>query len=519
MTKVACVTIAYNAEKTLRQTVESVLGQTHENLEYVLVDHGSTDSTKQIIEAYSRLDARVHPIYEEKNYGSGGVLSLLINQAKHIRCKWLAILDADDWWEPNYLERLLWFQEKNQLDIALTGTITDFEEAGTSRVLRKLEQPAVLTRTQFALAYPQFWIYPSTVWASILRTELFASLDGSHLGGTSGDTRLMLQYLNKCQRIGIDNSALYHYRIWSSMNSNQYDPGRFEANLAYCDHIRAFLVRHNALDAPKKDWLKRVYLASIGESVRLALGAQNTLHEKLKVCGEIASHPQTADALQSTSNERTAFLDMLRQLASTAIQRGARTDFDELPPILRLVCPRCSAYASEELLKLCQKDAALLSLFLQDDLTSLALALEERITQGRYAKQFDLPGILAGLLPENPLSAIRDAKFYRKYPSLCTALIKGHHIEVLDQMTEALMNHQVSYGTESYLQLYLTLAALVNQVPAFLFGKVQLAEFYFNEKNRDACANVLSELDEMGMGTHEDVQRLKAALRDIGPTQ
>lgn len=517
---ISVYTQVYNtAERDLRQCIESVLGQTYSNFEYIILDNGSTDGSTELLREYAQRDHRIKFTRLEPNFPS-----FRFADVQHlIQGLYFTCLDSDDWWEPNYLERMLTFLQQNHLDLSLTGTISYYEESAQSTVLRKLDQPVVFTQTQFAQQYPQYWTFPSTMWAGLLPVKILKETDITDIiqkrYAYGADTMLMLRYLNKCRRIGIDSSAMYHYRIRKNSISYTYNPKRFESNLAYCDYIRTFLVDHHVFDAQKKIWLKRVYLSSIGESVRLVLGAQNTLYEKLKICGEIASHPQTADALQGTSTERTVFLDMLRQLASIAIQWGDESDFNELLPVLRLLCPQCGAHTSLELLKLCQKDAALQSLLLQDDLISLALALGERIAQGRYAKQFNLPDMLAGLLPECPLSAIRDAKFYRKYPSLCTDLIKGHHIEVLDQMTEALMNHQVPYGTEAYLQLYLTLAALVNQVPAFLFGKVQLAEFYFNEKNGDACNDVLSELDEMGMGEHEDVQRLKSSLRGIGSTQ
>ena len=511
---ISIYTQVYNTpEDYLRQCIESVLAQTYPNFEYIILDNGSTDGSAEILQEYAQQDTRIILTRVEPNV-PGWRFSEIGIQALGT---YFACIDSDDWWEHDYLERILSFLKQNHLDIALTGTIAHYDESGQSAILRKLDQPLVFTQTQFAQQYPKYWVYPSTVWASLISLKIIKeTIDVTTLVqkryAYGLDTMMMLRYLNKCQRIGIDSSALYHYRIRKNSVSYKYNPKRFEANLAYCDHIRAFLVNHHTFDAQKKEWLKRVYLNSVTESVRLALGAQNTLHEKLEVCGEIAAHPQTADSLQSDCKERTIFLDMLRQFATVAIQRGDEGDLGGLLPVLRLVCPQCGAHVSVELLKLCQKDAALQSLLLQDNLTSLALALGERIAQGRYVKQFDLPGILASLLPENPLSTIRDAKFYRTYPSLCAEVIKGNNINALDGMTEALMNRQVSYGVESYLQLYLTLAALEQQVPAFLFGKVQLAQFYFEQGNSAACKLVLDELEEMGMGEQEEVVSLKSLL-------
>lgn len=510
---ISVYTQVYNTkESDLRQCIESVLNQTYANFEYFILDNGSTDGSADILQEYARQDRRIKLTRLERN-----ILKWRFSDVDHqVLGSYFACLDSDDWWEPDCLERMLTFLQQNCLDLSLTGTIIYSEESGQSTILRKLDQPLVFTQMQFAQQYPKYWTFPSTMWACLLSMKILKETDIKNIVQKEytygGDTILMLQYLNNCSRIGIDCSAMYHYRIRKNSVSYKYNPKRFEANLAYCDHIRTFLVNHHTFDAQKKEWLKRVYLNSVTESVRLVLGAQNTLHEKLEVCGEIAAHPQTADSLQSDCKERAVFLDMLRQFATVAIQRGDEGDLGGLLPVLRLVCPQCGAHVSVELLKLCQKDAALQSLLLQDNLTSLALALGERIAQGRYVKQFDLPGILASLLPENPLSTIRDAKFYRTYPSLCAEVIKGNNINALDGMTEALMNRQVSYGVESYLQLYLTLAALEQQVPAFLFGKVQLAQFYFEQGNSAACKLVLDELEEMGMGEQEEVVSLKSLL-------
>lgn len=514
-TKVTVYTQVYNTKPYLEQCIQSVLQQTYSNFEYIIVDNGCTDGSSELLRLFASKDSRIRLIRFDIN--RSGFWADLITQMSSGEL--FTMLDSDDWWDSNYLEKTISLLEENHLDIALTGTICHYEDTNTRNILRKLNNPVVLSTDQFAIQYPQIWTFPSTTWASITRLDLWRKTDYRSIlerrYAYGGDTLTMLKYLEQCNRIGIDNSAMYHYRIRKNSVSYEYNPKRFEANLAYCDHIRTFLVNHHTFDAQKKEWLKRVYLSSISESVRLALGAQNTLHKKLEVCGEIAAHPQTAEALQCSSNERTNFLEMLRQLASIALQRGTEADFDALLPVLRLVCPQCGVHTSGELLKLCQKDAALQSLLLQDNLTSLALELGERIAHGRYIKQFDLPGILAGLLPENPISTIRDAKFYRTYPSLCAEVIKGNNINALDGMTESLMNCQLSYGAESYLQLYLTLAALEQQVPAFLFGKVKLAQFYLEKRDIAACKDILQELDEMGMEEQDDIAAIKLALKEM----
>ena len=510
-------TQAYNTKPYIRQSIESVLNQTYQNIQYILVDNGCTDGTSDELKEYAKRDSRIELIQLGKN--QKGIFSWIPKM--YGRGEYFTSIDSDDWWDRDYLIRLLAFLQNNHLDFAITGTKLYRELDGSESILRKVDVPVCMTLSDFANMYPRYWVYPSTHWASLYpmkyinETNIAEILDHEYAYG--GDTMMMLSVIEHSSRIGIDNSAMYHYRIRKSSVSYEYNPKRFEANLAYCDQIRSFLIRHNAFDTQKGAWLKRVYLSSVGESVRLALGAQNSLQEKLKVCSEIAAHPKTAEAMELPCNERTALLNQLRQLVSATIQHGTEADFRELLPILRCISPKCGPVVTEPLLALCRKEPALQTLLLKDDLTALALELLQLITQGRYTKNFDLPDILARLLPENPLSTVRDKKFYRKYPSLCADVIRGNDLSALDHMTEALMNQQISYGLEAYLQLYLTLAALENQVPAFLFGKVQLAQFYLEQKNRAACEKILQELDEMGMEEQEEVVQIKALLKEMEP--
>ena len=338
---ISIYTQVYNTKKYLQQCISSVLLQTYTNFEYILVDNGCTDGSSEILEHYRSQDNRIKLIRFEENQQE--VINKLINQ--YATGNYYTIIDSDDWWEPNYLERLVSFLEDYNLDIAITGTITFNESNQSESILRKQNNRICLTLNQFAQNYPYYWTYPSTNWGALMKLDLHRKANFQsiieHRYVYGGDTMRMLKYLELCKYIGIDSSALYHYRIHAAANSYKYNPKRFEANLAYCGQIRSFLVRHNACDTQKETWLKRVYIYSVGESVRLALGAQNSLQEKLAVCSEIAAHPKTAEAMELPCNERTALLNQLRQFVSATIQHGTEADFRELLPILRCISPKC----------------------------------------------------------------------------------------------------------------------------------------------------------------------------------
>ena len=98
---VSVIIPVFNGERFLRETVASVLTQTINSLEVVVVDDGSTDGTPAIIEELAKSDTRVASLVQ-KNAGVSAARNL---GYKHATGKYLAFLDADDIWMPDNLEQ------------------------------------------------------------------------------------------------------------------------------------------------------------------------------------------------------------------------------------------------------------------------------------------------------------------------------------------------------------------------------------------------------------------------------
>ena len=101
---VSVILPAYNAAAHLRRAVDSALGQTMSDLEIVIVDDASTDATLEIAGRIAARDPRVRVLHNERNSGPSVSRNRAIAAA---RGEWIAILDADDSWLPERLERML----------------------------------------------------------------------------------------------------------------------------------------------------------------------------------------------------------------------------------------------------------------------------------------------------------------------------------------------------------------------------------------------------------------------------
>jgi glycosyltransferase involved in cell wall biosynthesis len=135
---------AFNAATTIEATLLSVRGQSHRNLEIVVVDDGSTDETAEIVERHASFDARVRLLRQE-NAGVGAARNLGLH---HARGAFVAPVDADDLWAPSKIERQFQaYQAAGDVGLVYTwSAIVDAKGRVTSRRSRPQATGEVLRR-------------------------------------------------------------------------------------------------------------------------------------------------------------------------------------------------------------------------------------------------------------------------------------------------------------------------------------------------------------------------------------
>mgnify|MGYP002518173566 FL=1 len=121
--KVSMITICYNAEKTIAKTIESVLNQDYENLEYIIVDGGSKDHTTDIIKGYE--PGKIRWISEEDN----GISDAFNKGIKMARGDLIGLINADDYLLPHAIANLT-LACNESTDVLYGNTIVNDEENG-----------------------------------------------------------------------------------------------------------------------------------------------------------------------------------------------------------------------------------------------------------------------------------------------------------------------------------------------------------------------------------------------------
>lgn len=117
---ITVVMSAYNVQDTVEKAINSVLMQSYENLELIVVDDASTDNTKELIQKLVEKDSRVHLVEKAANEGAGMARRSGI-EARSKDSRYLCFLDADDWLDKDYLETLYMAAKEYNADIVSGG--------------------------------------------------------------------------------------------------------------------------------------------------------------------------------------------------------------------------------------------------------------------------------------------------------------------------------------------------------------------------------------------------------------
>lgn len=133
---ISIIMAAYNAENTIGQAITSVIQQTYTDFELIIINDCSTDRTVDVINEFIKKDTRIRLINNSKNMGVSYTRKHGLDEAKG---SWIAILDSDDLWLPEKLEKQVELQHETQGELLYTGS--GFMEANGKRLIWCLSVP------------------------------------------------------------------------------------------------------------------------------------------------------------------------------------------------------------------------------------------------------------------------------------------------------------------------------------------------------------------------------------------
>lgn len=159
----------YNVEKYLRRCIDSVIKQTYNNLEIILVDDGSPDNSGSICDEYARKDQRIKVIHQE-NAGLSGARNSGISVANG---DFITFVDSDDWIDKDMYSQMLQYQRNNDLDIICADTyLVKFSKTE----FRPLFESDLVFKGRDALNLILIGKIDNAAWNKIYRTSIFGDI-------------------------------------------------------------------------------------------------------------------------------------------------------------------------------------------------------------------------------------------------------------------------------------------------------------------------------------------------------
>ena len=221
---ISVVVPVYNVEKYLDKCLASICGQTYGNLEIILVDDGSRDSSGDICDRWASSDKRIKVLHT-----ANGGLSAARNKGLDIATGSLVgFVDSDDYIDEDMYEFLYGLMRDYDTDISVCGNY--FEEKGRNRNLRVLHSPCTYDREQSLRLLIQDKLLRNYVWDKLYKRELFDGLRFEK-GVIFEDIKFMFEVISRMDRIVIFDKFKYHYvqRPGSIINTKY----KFDVNQAY----------------------------------------------------------------------------------------------------------------------------------------------------------------------------------------------------------------------------------------------------------------------------------------------
>lgn len=214
----------YKVEKYLDECIASVVSQTHQNLEIILVDDGSPDSCPQMCDAWAEKDLRIRTIHK-----ANGGLSDARNAGLEIASgDYIAFVDSDDFIQPDMLEKLLAALLRTESDIAACG----IQNFGASQGAWGCQDFVGTPEQIYAKLYNET-TYPVAAWNKLYRRSCWQTLRFP-VGKICEDTFTTYQLIHHASRIVMIPEALYCYRIRpESIMTSAFSPKRMDEEEAW----------------------------------------------------------------------------------------------------------------------------------------------------------------------------------------------------------------------------------------------------------------------------------------------
>ncbi len=310
--KISVIVPVYGVEKVLSRCVDSILAQTYENLEIILVDDGSPDQCPGLCDQYAENCSNIVVVHKK----NGGLTSAWKEGVRHASAELIGFVDSDDWIEPDMYERLEQALTQQGADIAMAGLVFDYEDSGyPPRKETNRMDMTVYEREELTEIFPMLLndgsfigrvLQPSRVTKLFRRRVVEKNLELWDDRVTVGeDLQMVFAAVLDAEKIcTIPDYYPYHYWYNVSSMTGGYDPG-------YLEKIKLLRERMEAISDAKEVYdfrpqIRNDFLSLAVMAVKNEIWRNHTdsFREVLKRVKQMCRDESVQEALQNHTMDR-----------------------------------------------------------------------------------------------------------------------------------------------------------------------------------------------------------------------
>lgn len=214
-TRISVIVPVYNVEKYLKECLDSIINQTLENIEIIIIDDGSTDTSPIIVDHYAKKDSRIKAIHQ-KNHGYSYTINKGIELA---RGDYIGIVESDDFIEKDMYEKLLNVGLEDNSDVIKGGFFIYNSLLPKDRQNKYFACPSGVdlrnapTEAFTIEEWPELIALHSSIWSSIYRSNILKKCKVPESAGASyQDLPFMFTIMSKAKKISVVKKGFYHWR-------------------------------------------------------------------------------------------------------------------------------------------------------------------------------------------------------------------------------------------------------------------------------------------------------------------
>ncbi len=271
---VSIVVPIYKVEQYLERCVDSIVAQDYQPIEVILVNDGSPDGCGEIIKRYEEKYPFVQSIWQ-KNSGVGAARNTGIARASG---KYIALVDSDDYIEPNCISSLVNIAEKQDADIIVFSFYFEFP-SGTKIPFGLLTRQKYMSGSEAARESLKLLKLPTYCWNKFYKRSLFTDHNILFPPIYYEDLATVSKVLIKAKHVALVNKPYYHYCLRKSSSTGNFGLKNIMDYLSAVDIIRQFIWSENLWGSWEKAY--RDFLRAVETQLFIEINFQkNTIPPK-----------------------------------------------------------------------------------------------------------------------------------------------------------------------------------------------------------------------------------------------